>query len=325
MDNIISNFKKSNILIIGDIILDQYWYVKNQKKKFEKSAPIKNIKKIENRAGGAANVAKNISKMGGNVHLIGIIGNDLEGSIVKNLINDNNIKHNLIINSNATTIKKIRIISEKKQLIRLDLEEKYFIKNKRKILDITFNIIKNYDVIIISDYNKGTLEETSSIIKIAKKLSIPVIIDPKKENILKYLGATLLTPNLEEFQSIVGKCKNKLDLIKKGKNLISKLKLSALLITQAESGMTLIQNKKNPIHFQALSKNVNDPTGAGDTVVSMIGLILSLKKSFKTACLYANVAASIVVKKLGTATVGQKELLKKIKSFKNVKMSSIIK
>ncbi|CAL4318492.1 D-glycero-beta-D-manno-heptose-7-phosphate kinase [Buchnera aphidicola] len=325
MSDIISNFKKSNILIIGDIILDQYWYVTDRKNTFEKSAPIMNIKNIENRAGGAANVAKNISKIGGNAHLIGIIGSDAEGKIIKNLLKRINLKYDLIVSYNRKTIKKIRIISKKNQLMRLDLEKKYFIEKKEKIFELVKKIIKNYNVIIISDYNKGTLVCTQKIIKIARKLSIPVIIDPKKENILKYFGATLLTPNLEEFQSMVGTCKNKLDIINKGKSLISKLQLSALLVTQSELGMTLIENKKNSIHFSSLSKNANDPTGAGDTVISLISLVLSLGKSFKKACWYSNIAAGIVVEKIGTATISKEEMLEKIKFFQDYKMISIVK
>ncbi|WP_343152840.1 D-glycero-beta-D-manno-heptose-7-phosphate kinase [Buchnera aphidicola] len=325
MFNIISDFKKSNILVIGDIILDQYWHITDKKNFFEKSAPIVNVKNVENRAGGAANVAKNISKIGGNAHLIGVIGNDTEGKIIKNLLKETNLKHNLIINYNSKTIKKIRIISKKNQLLRLDLEKKYFIEKKEEMLELISRIIKNYNVVIISDYNKGTLVSTESIIKIAKKLSIPVIIDPKKENISKYFGATLLTPNFEEFQSMVGRCENKIEIIKKGKLLISKLKLSALLITQSEFGMTLIENNKNSIHFQSLSKNANDPTGAGDTVISLISLMLSLGKTFEIACWYANIAAGIVVEKIGTSTVSIEEMLKKIKFFQDCKITTTIK
>ncbi|AEO07886.1 D-glycero-beta-D-manno-heptose-7-phosphate kinase [Buchnera aphidicola] len=302
------NFNNSLILVVGDLILDCYWYSKNHCKLLENNTPIIPIKKIKEQPGGAANVAKNIAEIGGFCKIIGFIGMDYEGLILKRLLNHIKIYYDLISIKNNKTITKIRILSDEKQLLRVDLQEQYFTNDidilHQKILDS----LSKYKILVLSDYAKGTLKNIKQIIHFTKKMSIPILIDPKGLNFDKYSGASLLTPNLSEFEKIVGKCHQENDILEKGKQLLSKLKLSALLVTRSKNGMTLFQKQKKPIHFPASSKKAYDVIGAGDTVIAIIATALASGYSLEEACFYANLSAGIVIKKIGTETITINEL-----------------
>ncbi|WP_295163897.1 D-glycero-beta-D-manno-heptose-7-phosphate kinase [uncultured Buchnera sp.] len=297
------NFKNALVLVVGDLILDCYWYSKNYYVLLEESLPIAPINKIKKQPGGAANVAKNIAEIGGNSKIIGFIGTDYEGLILKKLLNHIRIYPDLISIKKNKTITKIRILSEDKQLIRLDFQEKYISKKFNLLYEKIINSLTYYKVLVLSDYAKGTLVNVKKIINLAKKMSVPILIDPKGLDFKKYSGATLLTPNLSEFEQIVGKCYEEKEILQRGIKLVSELNLSALLVTRAKNGMTLFQPEKQPIHFPAISKIALDVTGAGDTVISIIASSLATGYSLEEACFYANVGASIVVQKIGTETL----------------------
>lgn len=302
------NFKNSLVLVVGDLILDCYWYSKNYHVLSEQYAPIMPINKIKKQPGGAGNVVKNIAEIGCKSKIIGFIGMDYEGLILKKLLQHVRIDCDLIAIKNSKTITKIRILSEKKQLARLDFEEKYISKKNELLYEKILHSLSYFKILILSDYSKGTLVEIKKIINLAKKMSIPVLIDPKGIDFKKYSGASLLTPNLIEFEKIVGKCNKEKDILQKGEKLLSELKLSALLVTRSNKGMTLFQPKKKPIHFPAISNIAHDVTGAGDTVISIIAASLAKGYSLEEACFYANVGASIVIQKIGTETITIKEL-----------------
>ncbi|QCI20220.1 D-glycero-beta-D-manno-heptose-7-phosphate kinase [Buchnera aphidicola (Brachycaudus cardui)] len=302
------DFTNSFVLVVGDLILDCYWYSKNNSMLSEKSAPIIKIHSINKQPGGAANVAKNIAEIGGNSKIIGFIGIDNEGIILKKLLNHIRIYCDLISIKKNKTITKIRIFSENKQLIRVDFQEKYITEKIDFLYEKIIHSLPYCKVLILSDYAKGTLVHISRIIHLAKKMSIPILIDPKGMDFKKYSGASLLTPNLSEFEKIVGKCYKETEILQKGIKLLSKLNLSALLVTRSKNGMTLFQSEKKPIHFPAISKITRDVTGAGDTVISIIAASLSIGYSLEEACFYANVGASIVIKKVGTETITINEL-----------------
>jgi D-beta-D-heptose 7-phosphate kinase/D-beta-D-heptose 1-phosphate adenosyltransferase len=296
------------ILVVGDLILDCYWYNKNYNILSNESIPILPIQKIQKQAGGAANVAKNIAEIGGFSKIIGVIGSDYEGLTLKKLLHHSRINCDFITIQKHKTITKIRVLIQKKKFIRLDFQEKYnFTKNhllKNKII----HALPKFKVLVLSDYGKGTLIDIKKIIYLAKKISIPVLIDPKGINFKKYSGASLLTPNLLEFEKIVGKCYKESQILEKGVKLLLDLNLSALLVTRAQKGMTLFQRKKNPIHFPVISKTAHDVTGAGDTVIAIIAASLATGYSLEEACFHANVGASIVIKKTGTETLTIREL-----------------
>lgn len=318
MKLILPNFKKIKILVIGDIMLDSYYYGIINRISPEASTPIIKIKKKEEKPGGAANVAMNAASLGAKVDLIGLIGNDKTSSILQKILKINNIHCNLIKIKNYNTINKIRIISKNKQIFRIDIEKKI----KKIYKNIIFNKVKRninkINAIILSDYNKGTLINVSKIIKTANSKKIPIFIDPKGKNFEHYKNATLLTPNLLEFEKIVGKCINNKDIEKKGINLMNELNIKNLLITKSSKGMTLLEKDKNPIHIPTNAKNIKNVTGAGDTVISVLSLFYTIGLTILEASILANIAAGKVVEKSGTSTIKYEELKFAIKNYKNI-------
>lgn len=308
------NFKKNNILIVGDIILDKYWSGKIDRISPEAPVPIVKIKKKKEKLGGAANVAANTAKLGNNVYLIGLTGKDKESEILKKKLKKYNIKFNLIELLTHKTITKTRILSKNQHIIRFDLEKKFNNINKNILLNHIKKKINQVNMLIISDYNKGTLTEIRKIIKIANKNNVPIFIDPKGDNFNNYYHATVLTPNILEFEKIVGKCTNNYEIEKKGEKLINKLKLKALLITRSEQGMTLIENGKKTIHLPAETKKAIHVIGAGDTVISVLSSSYASKLNFYQSSILSNIAAGIVVSKKKQSVIHYEELKKSIKN-----------
>lgn len=290
-------------------MLDKYWQGNIGRKSPEAQVPVVKINNSINQPGGAANVAMNIASLGKYSKLIGITGNDNNALILKKILHKR-IINNIICISKYKTITKLRILSDNKQIIRIDFEENFNKFNNEIIYKKIKKSIKNIKIVILSDYNKGTLNNIKKIINLTQKMCIPILIDPKGADFKKYYGATILTPNLNEFELIVGKCKNENKMINKGMKLIRNLNLSALLITKSKEGMTLLQKNKKPVHFNAISKEALDVTGAGDTVISMIAISLINGNTLEQACFKANIAASMVVNKFGTSTVTNKEFNK---------------
>lgn len=302
------NYTSLPVLVVGDIMLDKYWITKNVDTLDSTLVPKLKVYNRYEYLGGAANVAKNITSVGGNSILMGVVGKDEESKIIKKALRKNKVVDKLLMSEDYVTTTKLRIISDKKQIMRLDYEKKF----EKKFANLWFKEIgialKTVSVLVLSDYDKGVLTSTSSIIKRAKENKVLTLVDPKGKNFLKYSGSTLLTPNLFEFESIVGKCFNRQDIINKGTLLLSDLKLTSLLITQSKEGMTLLQVNKKPIHYLTCADKVNDVTGAGDTVIAVIAIGLSSGYTLEESCYQANVAAGIVVQKPGTSTLTMEEL-----------------
>lgn len=303
------DFKKAKVLVIGDIMLDRYWYGISNRISPEAPVPIINIKKIEEKLGGAANVAMNIKKLGAKSILTGIVGIDDASNIIYNTLNKENIKCNLVNLENYPTTTKLRIISHDQQLLRIDFEKIKKKLNIHKKIEKKIDLaLKETNTIVLSDYNKGVLHQAERFIKKARAANMHILVDPKGNDFNKYIGSTILTPNIDEFEAAVGKCCSKKQLVKQGMQLIKDLKLSALLITQSENGMTLLQYGKKSLHYPSQAKKVFDVTGAGDTVISVLAASLSIGRSLETSCLIANIAAGISVGKFGTSTVSKKEI-----------------
>ncbi|QJC28653.1 D-glycero-beta-D-manno-heptose-7-phosphate kinase [Enterobacteriaceae endosymbiont of Plateumaris consimilis] len=317
MKLILPDLNHKTILVVGDIMLDRYFHGSINKISSEASVPVIKVQNINYIPGGAANVAMNISSIGANVKLFGLLGIDNAANIIKKELKKNYVDYNFIQNIKFKTIIKTRVLSSNKQLIRLDYEQKY--KNidcNNLLLKNIKKIISNINIIVFSDYNKGTLCNIQSMIKLANLSKIPVIIDPKGNNYEKYSGATLLTPNLTEFELVVGKCNSEKELVDKGLNLILRYNINSLLVTRSEHGMSLIQKNKKPIHFKSQAHQVLDVTGAGDTVIGVLSAFLAQDKiSLEDSCFLSNIAASIAVNKFGTATVSFDELKNSIKNF----------
>ncbi|MCV2518682.1 MAG: PfkB family carbohydrate kinase [Candidatus Lightella neohaematopini] len=299
LKQIVSNFNNINILVIGDIILDRYYYGVNIGNSSESPTPIIKVNNVQEKPGGAANVAINISNLKGNVNIISLSGYDYASKYIKNKLISNNIKCDLIKVKNYNTVIKSRVISDSNQIVRLDLENKInYFKSSTMIKKIRL-ILPNVNMLVLSDYNKGTLSSVKEIIKLARNLNIPIIVDPKGNNYDKYNGANILTPNIYEFQKVIGNiCYSNDDIVFYGLNIIEKYNLSALLITRDKHGVSLIQPNNDPLHIPAIqNKNIFNVVGAGDLIISILALLLSSNVNIKDACILSNKAAGLLVSK----------------------------
>ena len=304
---------KGHVLVFGDIILDRYISGIVDRVSPEAPVPVLKPSNEEIRLGGAANVALNLSSLGSNTTLIGVTGKDESSTQIIDLLKKNNIKKALS-KSKHPTISKLRILASQQQLIRIDNEEEFSetdwqssLSNYRKHINL-----KKNKVLIISDYEKGTLRNIPLIIREAKKLKKIILVDPKGDDFSKYKSADIITPNFQEFERVVGKVNSEPEITKKGKDLIKSLNLNSLLITRGSEGMTLLDKRNGKVireDFPTEARDVFDVSGAGDTVIASIAAGLAGGFSLSESIRLANLAAGIVVGKSGTATVNQAELV----------------
>lgn len=301
-------FNQAKVLVLGDVMLDRYWFGATNRISPEAPVPVVKVQDIEERAGGAANVAMNIASLNVPVALHGLIGQDDAGNALDKLLNSHNIQNHCVALTTHPTITKLRILSRHQQLLRLDFEEGFHNVESSDLLNKLAQNIQDYGALILSDYGKGTLESVQEMIQIARKANVPVLIDPKGTDFERYRGATLLTPNMSEFEAVVGHCKDDDEIVAKGLKMIADFDLTALLVTRSEKGMTLIRPNQAPYHLPTQAKEVYDVTGAGDTVISVLATAIADGRPFEEACYLANAAAGVVVGKLGTSTVSPVEL-----------------
>ncbi|WP_150538418.1 bifunctional D-glycero-beta-D-manno-heptose-7-phosphate kinase/D-glycero-beta-D-manno-heptose 1-phosphate adenylyltransferase HldE [Actinobacillus vicugnae] len=301
-------FNHAKVLVLGDVMLDRYWFGATNRISPEAPVPVVKVQEIEERAGGAANVAMNIASLGVPVALHGLIGQDDAGRALDKLLNSHNIQNHCVALDSHPTITKLRILSRHQQLLRLDFEEGFHQVASDSLLAKLEQEITAYGALILSDYGKGTLESVQQMIQIARKAGVPTLIDPKGTDFERYRGATLLTPNMSEFEAVVGHCKDDDEIVAKGLKLIAEFELAALLVTRSEKGMTLLRPNQAPFHLPTQAKEVYDVTGAGDTVISVLATAIADGRPYEEACYLANAAAGVVVGKLGTSTVTPTEL-----------------
>ena len=316
-----SIFKKSKILVIGDAMLDKYSFGSTNRISPEAPVPVLKIEKEILKPGGAANVAANISSLGQEASLIADVGIDTNGKILRKLIKSQNINLISKTDKNYKTTTKMRIISQNQQLMRIDDECSHENKSNNNITSKIENLIKNSDAVIFSDYNKGSLRNISKLIKISNKYKKPVFVDPKGDNFNSYKNAFAITPNLKEFENIVGPCKDQKEIIKKAKILSNKLNIHSILITLGSEGMILVSKNKKPEHIKATSaKEVFDVTGAGDTVIAVLcsAYLSSKDNDLHFASIVANIAAGEVIKKLGAQCITNTELTSKV--YENINL-----
>ncbi|HDR1345322.1 TPA: bifunctional D-glycero-beta-D-manno-heptose-7-phosphate kinase/D-glycero-beta-D-manno-heptose 1-phosphate adenylyltransferase HldE, partial [Pasteurella multocida] len=296
------------VLVLGDVMLDRYWFGATNRISPEAPVPVVRVQDNEERAGGAANVAMNIAALNVPVKLLGLTGRDETGLALESLLAKSRIECDFVQLHTHPTITKLRILSRHQQLLRLDFEEDFQNVTSDALLQKLDSALQSYGALVLSDYSKGTLNQVQKMIQLARQANIPVLIDPKGTDFERYRGATLLTPNMFEFEAVVGKCDSEEEIIEKGLKLIEQIDLSALLVTRSEKGMTLLRPNQPAFHLATEAKEVFDVTGAGDTVISVLATGLADGRSFEEACYLANVAAGIVVGKLGTSTVSTVEL-----------------
>ncbi len=308
MKNQLPNFTEASVLVIGDLMLDRYWFGDAARISPEAPVPIVNIKQIDERPGGAGNVALNIAALGAKTTLIGITGTDDAARILTEQLLAASLSHDLHCLARIPPITKLRVISRHQQLIRMDFEEKFPPFNPEKIIDFYKRNLSENKAVILSDYGKGTLACAPELIRLAKAAGVTVLVDPKGTDFSIYSGADIITPNFKEFEAIVGVCHNENDIVSKGLKLLQQHHINALLLTRGERGMTLIQQHEEEIHLPAHAREVFDVTGAGDTVIAILAAALSAGTTLPQAMAIANLAASLVVSKLGAATVSVPEL-----------------
>ncbi|WP_313384182.1 bifunctional D-glycero-beta-D-manno-heptose-7-phosphate kinase/D-glycero-beta-D-manno-heptose 1-phosphate adenylyltransferase HldE [Pantoea sp.] len=301
-------FDRASVLVVGDVMLDRYWYGPTSRISPEAPVPVVKVDAIEERPGGAANVAMNIAALGAASQLIGLTGEDDAARVLSETLEKVKVRCDFVAVKTHPTITKLRVLSRNQQLLRLDFEEGFDQVDPEPIHQRLRQSLKAAGALVLSDYAKGALSSVQTMIRLAREAKVPVLIDPKGTDFERYRGATLLTPNLSEFEAVVGKCKNEEDIVTRGMQLVADYELSALLVTRSENGMTLLQPGKAPLHLPTQAQEVFDVTGAGDTVIGVLAATLAAGDSLEEACFMANAAAGVVVGKLGTSTVSPVEL-----------------
>ncbi|HQU83939.1 MAG TPA: D-glycero-beta-D-manno-heptose-7-phosphate kinase [Pyrinomonadaceae bacterium] len=305
----LQNFSRVKILVIGDLMLDRYWWGSVSRISPEAPVPIVHLNESTFAVGGAANVAANISGLGAKAYLVGIVGNDDESNLFKDGLKKVNVTDEYLLHSkNRPTIVKTRVIAHNQQVVRIDQEvvKRLDEEEERQLLQQIAALAEEIDLIICSDYAKGVLSDKilEKTIQIAKEKNKKVIVDPKGKNYQKYKGANLLTPNKKEAAEA---CKfddhEKNWIFKGGQKLISEVDLEAILITQGEDGMTLIKNDGSSRHLHACARQIYDVTGAGDTVIATLGVALGAGNTLENASEIANIAAGLVVEQVGTTAI----------------------
>ena len=305
--NSLNSLSNARILIVGDVMLDRYWFGEVNRISPEAPVPVVRVERREERLGGAANVARNAATLGAQTGLLGVIGQDEAGTVVEGLLADLGISSYLNRDPAISTIIKLRVIGRQQQLVRVDFEDAPTDTVLRDKLTQFNALIGNYDVIILSDYAKGSLVNVADMISVGKKLGKRLLVDPKGDDFARYKGASILTPNRSELIRIVGNWKSEEELTTKAQNLRRSLDLEALLLTRSEEGMTLYQDNE-VVNFPAVAREVYDVSGAGDTVIATLAVMLGNGVALAEAVRIANLAGGIVVGKLGTATVTREEL-----------------
>ena len=301
-------FERAGVLVVGDVMLDRYWYGPTSRISPEAPVPVVKVENIEERPGGAANVAMNIASLGATSRLVGLTGIDDAARALSKALADVNVKCDFVSVPTHPTITKLRVLSRNQQLIRLDFEEGFSGVDPQPMHDRIQQALGTIGALVLSDYAKGALASVQTMIKLARDAGVPVLIDPKGTDFERYRGATLLTPNLSEFEAVAGKCKDEADIVERGLKIIADFELSALLVTRSEQGMTLLQPGRPPLHMPTQAQEVYDVTGAGDTVIGVLAATLASGNTLEEACYFANAAAGVVVGKLGTSTVSPIEL-----------------
>ncbi|MTD38486.1 bifunctional D-glycero-beta-D-manno-heptose-7-phosphate kinase/D-glycero-beta-D-manno-heptose 1-phosphate adenylyltransferase HldE [Erwinia sp. CPCC 100877] len=301
-------FTRAGVMVVGDVMLDRYWYGPTSRISPEAPVPVVKVDAIEERPGGAANVAMNIASLGASSRLVGLTGIDDAARALSKALADVNVMCDFVPVPTHPTITKLRVLSRNQQLIRLDFEEGFEGVDAGPMHERINQALPQIGALVLSDYAKGALASVQQMIRLARGAGVPVLIDPKGADFERYRGATLLTPNLSEFEAVVGKCRSVDEIVERGMKLISDFELSALLVTRSEQGMTLLQPGKAPLHLPTQAQEVYDVTGAGDTVIGVLAATLAAGNSLEEACFFANAAAGVVVGKLGTSTVSPVEL-----------------
>ncbi len=301
-------FDKARVVVVGDLMLDRYWHGNTSRISPEAPVPVVHVNDAEERPGGAGNVALNIAALGATPQLLGFTGEDEAAGALENILRQQGVDCHFQALKDCATVTKLRVLSRHQQLIRLDFEDGFSGQDPAGLLTELDKALAQAGAVILSDYGKGTLSQIPRFIEKARAAGVPVLVDPKGTDFSIYRGVTLITPNLSEFEAVVGVCASDAEIVEKGEALLAELDLQALLVTRSEKGMTLLQQGKPALHLPTEAQEVFDVTGAGDTVISVMAASLAAGRDLVEATICSNLAAGVVVGKLGTATVSAAEL-----------------
>ena len=304
------DLQRVRILVVGDVMLDRYWFGDVERISPEAPVPVVRVGKAEERLGGAANVARNITALGAQAGLLSVVGDDEAGRTIARLAAQERIRDHLHVDAHLPTTVKLRIIARRQQLARVDFESTPEDEVLEQHLGQFEQLLASYDLVILSDYAKGGLTHIRRMIDLARGAGRPVLVDPKGDDYERYAGATMLTPNRAELREVVGRWRDEADLARRVEALRARLGLEALLLTRSEEGMTLY-TEGDSWSISAQAREVFDVSGAGDTVIGVLGTMMALGRPLRDAVATANRAGGIVVGKLGTATVTFAELFGK--------------
>ncbi|HLX24113.1 MAG TPA: D-glycero-beta-D-manno-heptose-7-phosphate kinase [Usitatibacter sp.] len=301
------DFSRVRVLVVGDVMLDRYWFGNVNRISPEAPVPVVHVQRTEERPGGAANVARNVTALDGGATLLAVVGQDEAAESLERLLAADRVKSSLHRDADLSTTVKLRVIGHQQQLLRIDFERPPSHEVLSAKLDEYERLVDAADAVVLSDYGKGGLEHVQKMIKTARARGKPVLVDPKGDDYSRYRGATLLTPNRSEFREVAGRWSDEADFARRAQKLRIDLDLEALIVTRSEEGMSLFTAKESH-HEATRAREVYDVSGAGDTVIGVLALMVASGADLQAAMRVANHAAGIVVGKLGTAVVHRDEL-----------------
>ena len=303
----IPDFSQTYVVVAGDVMLDRYMFGATSRISPEAPVPVVHVHETDDRPGGAANVAVNLASLGARTRLIGAVGEDAAAGTLEKILGRQGIDCDFATVDDRPTITKTRVQSRGQQLIRLDQENVAELEDDA-LAGILANAAKEAGAVVLSDYGKGALTDVRKMISACRDAGVAVLVDPKGRDFSKYEGATLITPNQGEFEAVAGECRSDEELAERGWRMVDELDLSALLVTRSEKGMMLLESGNEPVFLHTQAREVYDVTGAGDTVIATLAGAVASGQEFAAAAALANIAAGLVVRKIGVATVTPGEI-----------------
>ncbi|MFL6698418.1 MAG: D-glycero-beta-D-manno-heptose-7-phosphate kinase [Vitreoscilla sp.] len=303
----LAELARRRVLVVGDVMLDRYWHGAVDRISPEAPVPVVRVERVEERLGGAANVALNVKSLGARATLLTVVGEDQAADSLRGLLSTHGIEGVLRTDRQFATILKLRVIGRAQQLIRIDFENDPGHEVLAQMVDAFAEKLADHDVVLFSDYGKGGLAHIPRMIELARAAGKPVFVDPKGRDYRRYAGANVITPNRSELAQVVGVWKDEADLAERVAALRDSIAVDSVLLTRSEEGMTLFQ-REGIVHEQSKAREVFDVTGAGDTVIAALATLTAAGLPLEAAMRLANKAAGIVVGKFGTATVSHQEL-----------------
>jgi D-beta-D-heptose 7-phosphate kinase/D-beta-D-heptose 1-phosphate adenosyltransferase len=303
----IPDFSKTHVVVAGDVMLDRYLFGSTGRISPEAPVPVVHVQETDDRPGGAANVAVNLASLGVSTRLVGVVGKDAAADSLRAILKSRDIHCDFHAVEDRPTITKTRVQSRGQQLIRLDQENAAAMRGD-EVVKILQQSIKGAGAVVLSDYGKGALTDVATMITVCREAGVPVLVDPKGDDFERYRGASVITPNQSEFESVVGVCESDAELVSRARDMLDDLNLDALLVTRSEKGMLLLEADMEPVFLSTQAREVFDVTGAGDTVIATLAGAVASGQDLPSAAALANLAAGLVVRKIGVATVTPGEI-----------------